>query len=516
MKNGLGGLVVVLFACVGCTYTPLELEGRKCDAQGRCVEGYVCEEGFCVRPGDAENPCIPDPCNSHGSCSVTDQEVMCECELGWSGANCETENCPAGKCELPKTCRPLDGECVGPDPCDPDPCNGHGECASTTGSAVCTCVTGFSGLTCNTCDTGYDGYPTCEAVICFGVDCNDHGSCDPIDGLCECNPNWDQDTNCNSCVNGYQDYDGNGTCLAACTSGTCNSHGSCLDSSGTATCTCETGFDLAQNCGDCDTGYIEYPTCRDDPCDPDPCNGHGSCSQSDGSCTCNSNWDPATDCSTCLANHWGDECEIATRLTFTSSVIPQNLVNGNGITVYQVTVAAVGGNGTLGRLTWRLQFTGAGSATTAYGYRDGTYITSGASRVAIINIISGRVVMGFFTPDVILAGTSKTYLLALDTTGIVAGDTLTVSLLKDTTPPATMVGQTAFVYDATTDRLYTSATGLCSFAGPYIVWSGKSSITYPTVNQGTCAITANGSADFSDSSVDAFTWFASDRVLNTP
>eukprot|EP01052_Picozoa_sp_SAG31_P063985 SAG31_NODE_22874_length_516_cov_0.913669_1_plen_150_part_01 len=40
-------------------------------------------------------------------------------------------------------------------------------------------------------------------------------------------------------------------------------------------CSCSTGY-AGAFCDGCAAGYIEYPSCRDDPCIPDPCNGHAS------------------------------------------------------------------------------------------------------------------------------------------------------------------------------------------------------------------------------------------------
>lgn len=42
------GLVGLLGGC----FFDVSLDGRECDAEGRCVDGYVCAEGLCVLPGD--------------------------------------------------------------------------------------------------------------------------------------------------------------------------------------------------------------------------------------------------------------------------------------------------------------------------------------------------------------------------------------------------------------------------------------------------------------------------------
>ena len=54
------------------------------------------------------------------------------------------------------------------------------------------------------CDEGYYG-GTCSDVCDGGTfpACNDHGTCDPTDGHCECLPEWSGDTTCGSCATGY-------------------------------------------------------------------------------------------------------------------------------------------------------------------------------------------------------------------------------------------------------------------------------------------------------------------------
>ena len=62
---------------------------------------------------------------------------------------------------------------------------------------------------------------------------------------------------------------------------------------------------MNDDCSDCRYGYIDFPDCRDDPCDPDPCNANGSCSQSDGSCTCDTGF-TGTFCHQCDPDALGE------------------------------------------------------------------------------------------------------------------------------------------------------------------------------------------------------------------
>ncbi len=51
-----------------------------------------------------------------------------------------------------------------PESCDSNTCNSHGTCDDTSGFALCTCNTGFTGQDCGTCAEGYEGYPDCQLV----------------------------------------------------------------------------------------------------------------------------------------------------------------------------------------------------------------------------------------------------------------------------------------------------------------------------------------------------------------
>ncbi len=82
--------------------------------------------------------------------------------------------------------------------------------------------------------------------------------------------------------------------------GTCNNSGECV---------CNNAF-MTADCSACQDGYIDFPDCRDNPCDPDPCNGHGNCDENDGSCTCDNAF-MTEDCSTCLDGYEGwPDCEV--------------------------------------------------------------------------------------------------------------------------------------------------------------------------------------------------------------
>ncbi len=84
-----------------------------------------------------------------------------------------------------------------------------------------------------------------------------------------------------------------------------NDHGSCNQS---GECVCNNAF-MMEDCSACRDGYIDFPNCRDNPCEPDPCNDHGMCNSEDGSCTCDNEFMTA-DCGTCQDDYEGyPNCE---------------------------------------------------------------------------------------------------------------------------------------------------------------------------------------------------------------
>ena len=113
-----------------------------------------------------------------------------------------------------------------------------------------------------------------------GTSCrNDHGTCNG-NGECVCN-NAFMTADCSACVEGYIEYP---DCRDdPCEPDPCNGHGTCDQLDGS--CACDNQF-MTEDCSACLEGYIDYPDCRDDPCEPDPCNGYGNCDSTDGSCTC--------------------------------------------------------------------------------------------------------------------------------------------------------------------------------------------------------------------------------------
>jgi predicted outer membrane repeat protein len=293
-------------------------------AECSCSVGYNepsscsdCDIGYLEYPADSgtcvDDPCLPSPCNGHGSCDNSANTADCSCSAGYTDAS-SCADCDTGYFEYPAS----SGTCVD-DPCLPDPCNGHGSCDNSANTADCGCSAGYTdALSCSECDTGYFEYPassgTCVDDPCLPDPCNGRGTCSNSGNVaaCDCSAGYTDASKCSACDAGYFEYPASsGTCIDdPCLPDPCNGHGSCDNAGNAATCTCSPGYTLASGCAECDTGYIEYPadsgTCIDDPCAPDPCNGHGACDDSGGvaACECATGYLDASLCGDCESGYF--------------------------------------------------------------------------------------------------------------------------------------------------------------------------------------------------------------------
>ncbi|HSA24632.1 MAG TPA: hypothetical protein P5076_24440, partial [Myxococcota bacterium] len=111
-----------------------------------------------------------------------------------------------------------DGGGGGPeDVCEGYLCSGHGTCVDQAGEPVCECEPGYTRADCGLCAAGYhdDGTGAClpDQVVCQADSCSGHGACDDSTGalVCTCDPGYAGDT-CAACAAGYHD-DGAGGCV---------------------------------------------------------------------------------------------------------------------------------------------------------------------------------------------------------------------------------------------------------------------------------------------------------------
>jgi hypothetical protein len=179
--------------------------------------------------------------------------------------------CPAGS--------HLEGaSCVPDTTCSPTTCT-HGTCDDGSGTPVCTCEVGFTGLFCDACDAvaGYhpDGAGGCTLDACVPNPCTAlHQTLCSVDAMgvviCACEPGYHADVA--GCV-----------LDEVCTPSTC-ANGTCAVSMGRATCTCDLGW-AGADCSACDeaAGYHDDGAgdCTLDACLPNPCTvpGRTVCSE---------------------------------------------------------------------------------------------------------------------------------------------------------------------------------------------------------------------------------------------
>ena len=148
------------------------------------------------------------------------------------------------------------------------------------------------------------------------------GSCPA--STCKCEPGFNPTLSCSTCKS--NNFGKNCTeCPAVTSTGkTCSGHGECDGAgttSGTGACTCETGFapevGSGKECSTCVSTNFG-PTCQSCPSvskDNKVCSGHGLCDgagtlSGTGKCTCNTGFDVTDNCENCLKLHWGSKCSL--------------------------------------------------------------------------------------------------------------------------------------------------------------------------------------------------------------
>uniref|UniRef100_A0A1I8AAK5 Delta-like protein n=1 Tax=Steinernema glaseri TaxID=37863 RepID=A0A1I8AAK5_9BILA len=144
----------------------------------------ACDPGWIGRNCTVEfDPCEERPCKNGAECVVTEEgDFFCDCTYEFKGRYCET--CPqmADTCQHNSTCWPgLSGKrndykcicqrgytgrfCETPIPCIAyNPCQNGGECYLEEGTAVCECLSIWTGRFCEVFDICHDD--KCENGIC--------------------------------------------------------------------------------------------------------------------------------------------------------------------------------------------------------------------------------------------------------------------------------------------------------------------------------------------------------------
>ncbi|MCB9736877.1 MAG: hypothetical protein H6745_30215 [Deltaproteobacteria bacterium] len=274
-----------------------------CNTAGACVAaGWTCDADrfgdhqVCDCECGAADPDCASPgllvlgCESGEICSATG--VCATCAPRCDGVSCGDDGCggSCGRCLDPANPYCTDGACVAacvPDcdghDCGPDGCGGEcGVCGVGTYCVLDKCLALDPALSCDgRCGDTAPGGCSCKDGCGGGRCCGDFAS------ACDCIPRCDGKTcgpdgcggSCGTCAVGADCVDGN--CVDdpcdpnPCLHGTCGAGGACA---------CDLGY-AGDTCGECATGYVDFPACTYDACQNVDCRV-GSCNQTTGRCDC--------------------------------------------------------------------------------------------------------------------------------------------------------------------------------------------------------------------------------------
>ncbi|KAM9062126.1 laminin subunit gamma-3 isoform X1 [Sarcophilus harrisii] len=188
----------------------------------------------------------------------------------------------------------------------------------------CTCPEGYMGQFCESCSLGYKretplGGPYASCVPCT---CNQHGTCDPETGICQC-LHHTEGPYCERCTSGFYGNPFLGH-VDDCKPCPCPGQSACttIPESGEVVCThCPKG-QRGRLCEICDDGFFGDPLGRSgprQPCQRCQCNGNvdpnavGNCNPTTGHCL------------RCLYNTTGAHCEQCQEGFYGSALAPHPL-----------------------------------------------------------------------------------------------------------------------------------------------------------------------------------------------
>ena len=264
---------------------------------------------------------VLDDCNNRaGSVTSNAARDTCECVAchdQWTGLSCDA-------CDMvynQTTCDECIDQYIGYPNCtqctDDVHCSGHSTAVTNNAGKTaceCTCVVGFTGATCDQCDTGYVGYPSCtqctDAAHCSGHSTAVTNNVGKTECVCTCNTGY-AGLACDECAAGYAGYP---TCVQCTVTSHCSDNAPGVSVSvDKATCVCDACNDkfTGSDCGTCDPKY-DPATCA--KCAPSHID-FPLCEQCTVSLHCNSRAPSVTTtdfktcvCIGCIAQWKGDDC----------------------------------------------------------------------------------------------------------------------------------------------------------------------------------------------------------------
>jgi hypothetical protein len=193
-------------------------------------------------------------CGTREHCDRISLPARCVCDAQYAGSSCG--ECAPGYRQSGSSCSTVTVLC------EERPCGARGQCLDgTNGSQTCVCDSGYAGNFCATCVDGYqdnDGDGVCQpscgvaSVVCQGAEaCSDASG----EARCQCAAGLTGPT-CEDCEPGYRRDVGSNACVATCSAPDFECDGTCRETLQGALCECEPGH-AGVDCQSCEPTHVQ-------------------------------------------------------------------------------------------------------------------------------------------------------------------------------------------------------------------------------------------------------------------